>query len=233
MCPNPNPNPDPNPNQVRAAGCRREHSASCRSATPRGPCARLLAARAALAARVWVRAPLYRRHLTGLKLCRHPTEGLNLQPMYCNMHVTRRDVCIGSARGQQLTTSVNASGSVQTVVLHTHRDLTRHKTARPSHCGRAACLPSNVLQIPFSSVPTHPHVKSNVSAVMRAGAGAAELPLGSFPEGSGVAVRAIPPPALPPPQPALDPPQCLPIPVPTQPLLSELNGDRHGDPRRS
>eukprot|EP00964_Phaeocystis_antarctica_P131648 scaffold95600_cov78-Phaeocystis_antarctica.AAC.1 len=27
--------PDPNPNQVRAADCRREHSASCRSATPR------------------------------------------------------------------------------------------------------------------------------------------------------------------------------------------------------
>ena len=112
---------------------------------------------------------------------------------------------------------------------------TRHKTARPSHCGRAACLPSNVLQIPSSPIPTHPHVKSNVSAVMRAGAGAAEHPLRSFPEGSGGAVHALL--SRLPPSPPLNrpstPPQCLPIPVPTQPLLSELNGDRHGDPRRS
>ena len=48
--PNPNPNPGPNPNQVRAAGCRREHCF-----LPLGDpaaLARLLAARAALAARV-------------------------------------------------------------------------------------------------------------------------------------------------------------------------------------
>ena len=109
---------------------------------------------------------------------------------------------------------------------------TRHKTARPSHCGRAACLPSNVLQIPSSPIPTHPHVKSNVSAVMRAGAGAAEHPLRSFPEGKRgccachPASRPITPSTGPQPVPS-------PYPIPTQPLLSELNGDHHGDSRRS
>ena len=106
-------------------------------------------------------------------------------------------------------------------------------------------MPSNVLQIPSSPIPTHPHVKSNVSAVMRAGAGAAEHPLRSFPEGSGGAVHALL--SRLPPSHRLNrpstPPQSLPYPYPASPLRAqrrssrrstetiEIHGDHRGDHR--
>ena len=122
---------------------------------------------------------------------------------------------------------------------HSLKLITRHKTARPSHCGRGLLACHIMLQIPSSPVPTHPHVKSNVSAVMRAGAGAAELPLRSFPEGKRgccachPAFRPTPPPLnrpSPPPVPALSLPS-LSSPSSTE-IITEIHGD-HRDPRRS
>ena len=72
---------------------------------------------------------------------------------------------------------------------------------------------------------------------MRVGAGAAEHPLRSFPEGSGGAVHAIPPPALSPlNRPSTPPIPYLSLPSPSSPsstkIITEIHGD-HGDPRRS
>ena len=123
---------------------------------------------------------------------------------------------------------------------HSLKLITRHKTARPSHCGRGLLACHIMLQIPSSPVPTHPQVKSNVSAVMRAGAGAAELPLRSFPQKVAGVLCMLCFPASRPITPSTGP---QPPPVPTLSLTSlsspssteiitEIHGD-HRDPRRS